>query len=169
MKFGITIKPSMAALHDNIEPEVIPFSPSILKKDAALLDRLVHLWLMLDAEEAKYDAKYGLFFDDPIDLTDLFRKRLLTRSGYYLKYNDEVCGFAIVMDSEYKNAYWLSTLIIDTKYRGKGFGSLFVKTIFELNKPKRAILRVSMNNPAGLALYKKCGFEPISQVMMKPK
>lgn len=160
---------SINSKSDKDTPDIVKFNPTVLSKDKVLLDQLVKLWLILDKDEQGYDKKYGLFFDDNSDLSSVFRKKLLHSSGYYLKYNNECVGFALTKDAEYENTYWISCLVIDNKYRGKGWGTLFINEIFSLNKPKRAVLRVSMNNPIGIALYRKCGFEPISQVMLKSK
>ena len=166
MAFKYSMEPSQSSISS---VKLLPFSPEVLKKDKDLLQQLAELWMQLDATEAKYDEKFGLFFNEMPNPTEEFKKILLHHSGYYLRLDDKAIGFTVVMDSEYKNAYWLSTLIVDSKYRGMGLGRMLIEQIFDKKKPKRAILRVSINNPAGLALYKKCGFEPISQIMVKSK
>ena len=147
--------------------DVRPWTAEDLKKDSALLDRLVELWEQLDDAEDEYDKPFGLRMPDKKGITDFFRKRLLERSGYAIYEGDDVVGFCIVRDAEYENSYFISTLVIDEAHRGKHFGKTLLDYIFQVKKGQHAMLRVSMNNKAGLALYKKCGFIPMSQVMFR--
>ena len=154
---------------DSFHPvgDVRPWTAEDLKKDSALLDRLVELWEQLDEAEDEYDKPFGLRMPDKKGLTDFFRKRLLERNGYAIYEDDEVVGFCIVREAEYENSYFISTLVIDEVHRGKHYGKTLLDYIFQAKKGQHALLRVSMNNKAGLALYKKCGFIPMSQVMFR--
>ena len=147
--------------------DVRPWSSEDLKKDSALLDRFVELWEQLDEAEDEYDKPFGLRMADKKGITDFFRKRLLERDGYAIYEGDKAVGFCIVRDAEYENSYFISTLVIDEEYRGKHYGRTLLDYVFQMNKGRHALLRVSMNNKAGLELYKKCGFIPMSQVMIR--
>lgn len=166
MAFKYSMEPSQSSISS---VKLLPFSPEVLKKDKDLLKQLTDLWIKLEDAEAKYAEKYGLILEETPDLFEQFKEMLADSSGYYLRLNDKAIGFACVTDCEYENAYWLPTIIVDEKYRGMGLGRKLIEYIFNKNKPKRALLSVSLNNPAGLSLYKKCGFEPVSQMMMKSK
>ena len=147
--------------------DVRPWSGDELKKNTALLNRLVALWGQLDDAEEVYDKPFGLKMHESGPRTDFFRKRILASSGYAIYDGDKAVGFCMVKDSEYENTYFISTLVIDEAYRGQHYGQTLLDYIFQVRKGQHVLLRVSMNNKAGLALYKKCGFVPMTQVMFK--
>lgn len=147
--------------------DVRKWSGEDLKKDKSLLDRLVGLWEQLDDAEDEYDKPFGLRMPDKKGLTDFFRKRLLDSHGYVIYDNGKAVGFCMTKQAEYENSYFISVLVIDKAYRGKHFGKTLLEYIFQDKEGQHALLRVSMNNKAGIALYEKCGFIPMSQVMIR--
>ena len=138
-----------------------------LKTDNLLLNRLVELWVQLDDAEDQYDKPFGLRMPDKKGITDLFRKRLLNSSGYAIYDEEKVVGFCITKTAEYENSYFISALVIDRAYRGKNYGKSILDYVIQDKKGQNALLRVSTNNRAGIALYEKCGFVPMSQVMIR--
>jgi len=128
---------------------------------------MVALWVQLDKAEENYDKPFGLVMAANGDLREFFRTKILASSGYILLDGDKCIGMAFTRKSEYENSYHISVVVIDNSYRGKGYGKKLLSYIIEKHKGQKALLRVSMNNPAGLALYKSLGFVPMTQVMIR--
>lgn len=162
----MAFKYSIKSFHPSAD--VRPWSGKDLKDDKDLLNRLVELWVQLDDAEDDYDKPFGLRMPDKKGIEEFFRSTLLKRSGYAVYEGDVVVGFCIIRDAEYENSYFISTLVVDSAYRGKHYGKTLMDYVLNTaRKGQHALLRVSMNNKAGLALYKKCGFVPMSQVMIR--
>lgn len=90
--------------------------------------------------------------------------------------DDHIIGLMIYKEftpdySPYKeSAAWLSTIVVDEKFRKLGVGSRmmsFIKQYVKKNRPViRLMLGVSCHNTAGIALYNKFGFVPVNQGMV---
>jgi len=60
----------------------------------------------------------------------------------------------------------LMTIAVEPKFRGKGLGAALLRACFEdllMTPSKRMILEVAADNPAAIALYRKLGFQQISE------
>lgn len=163
----MAFKYSLEGFHPTAD--VRPWTSEDLKNDSALLDRFVELWWQLDEAEDKYDKPFGirLPLKNRSEQEKFFRKRLLETSGYAVYEGDQCVGFCMVKPCEYEDSYWISTLVIDEEFRGKHYGSALLSYIASVRKGEHCLLRVSMNNKAGLALYKSQGFVPMTQVMIR--
>lgn len=163
----MAIKYSVENLQPNVR--VRNLTPDLLKKDTALLDKLISLWGQLEAAEEVYDKPFGVQLPEgeQVDATEFFRKRLLKSSGYIITADNECVGMALTKQAEYSNAYFISCFVIDENHRGKHYGTTLLTHILKDKRNQKALLRVSLNNKAGLALYKSVGFVPMTQVMIK--
>src|SRR6185437_6186167 len=60
------------------------------------------------------------------------------------------------------NPIYISSVIVDQRYRGKGFGQKMFGILFEMLK-KDALLEVRKNNNLALKLYRQLGFTVIGE------
>ena len=60
----------------------------------------------------------------------------------------------------------LMTIAVDPKFRGKGVGRALMHACFEdlrMTAARRMILEVAADNPSAIALYRRLGFQQISE------
>lgn len=60
----------------------------------------------------------------------------------------------------------LMTIAVEPKYRGKGIGAALMRACFEdllMSPSRRMVLEVAADNPAAIRLYRRLGFEKISE------
>lgn len=90
--------------------------------------------------------------------------------------DDHIIGLMIYKEfpqqyNHYKESMaWLSTIVVDEQFRRLGVASKmmsFIKQYVKKNRPViRLMLGVACHNTAGIALYNKFGFVPVSQGMV---
>ena len=91
--------------------------------------------------------------------------------GYIFEGESDILGYGMVAKSfstEFgKPCMWIEDLYVKDDYRGLGLGSAFLRFVGE--KYPDAILRLEVEeeNERALAVYKKCGFEPLPYMEMK--
>ena len=78
--------------------------------------------------------------------------------------NGEQIGFARVV-TDFTVFSWLSDLVINDHYRGKGLGRWFLDCI--LNHPEIAGTQFVLQTTHGHALYKKFGFQGSEKLMTR--
>lgn len=61
------------------------------------------------------------------------------------------------------NPFYVSSLIIDQRYRGRGFGGKMLEILFEELKHKKVLLEVKKINDPAVKLYRKMGFNIVGQ------
>lgn len=87
----------------------------------------------------------------------------------YLK-DDEVVGLTLMIVSEgLVSTLSLSDLIVDSKYRNKGYGSYILEDSINYAKErkfKNVCLQVFTNNTVARNMYLKRGFKPVTEFMM---
>ena len=140
------------------------------------------LWfkqLMLsDLETMEYNKKYGGTIDFPKEKWDQWLSSWMNNDKKYYRYlvNDETfVGEVAYYYDNYFSSY-IASIIIYSKYRGKGFGKSGLNLLCDAAK-KRGITdlydNISIDNLAGISLFKKCGFieeyRNNEYVMMKKK
>ena len=91
--------------------------------------------------------------------------------GYVFEGSAGILGYGMVAKSfstEFgKPCMWIEDLYVKDEHRGLGLGSAFLRFVEE--KYPNAILRLEVEeeNERALAVYKKCGFEPLPYMEMK--
>ena len=91
--------------------------------------------------------------------------------GYVFEGSAGILGYGMVAKSfstEFgKPCMWIEDLYVKDEHRGLGLGSAFLR--FVEKKYPNAILRLEVEeeNERALAVYKKCGFEPLPYMEMK--
>ena len=98
-----------------------------------------------------------------------FKKHLLESSGYIITADDECVGMALTSPGEYVNSYSIYCFVIDKNHRGKHYGTALMTHVLKDKRNQNALLRVSFNNKAGIALYKSVGFVSMNQTMIHRK
>lgn len=79
---------------------------------------------------------------------------------YVIEIDNKIIGFSSIEFQKWNNSVWLRHIVIDLKYRRKGFGTEFIKKIKEIAKKRRArvlIAETQQKNPA-TSFYSKNGF-----------
>ncbi len=90
--------------------------------------------------------------------------------GYIIEENGSTAGFSFVAKSfstEFgKPCIWIEDIYIKDEYRGKGFGTSFMK--FIIDKYPNAVIRLEAEkeNERAVHVYEKCGFEVIPYMEM---
>jgi GNAT superfamily N-acetyltransferase len=79
--------------------------------------------------------------------------------------NGEQIGFARVV-TDFTVFSWLSDLVIDDKYRGKGLGIWFLECL--LNHPEIGKTQFVLQTTNAHALYEKYGFRESEKIMTRP-
>lgn len=144
------------------------FSGSTLKEDKKLLDRLVALWGQLDKVELGFDKASGLSYPRDNWGPKQWTERLMGCPEIaVIKDGETVVGFAMVRNTGDNDDYYISSVVIDGAYRGKGFGERLMEYIVENRPGQIAWLNVNLHNTAALALYKSLGFQPFTQNMFR--
>ena len=91
--------------------------------------------------------------------------------GYVFEGSAGILGYGMVAKSfstEFgKPCMWIEDLYVKDEHRGLGLGSAFLRFVEE--KYPNAILRLEVEeeNERALAVYNKCGFEPLPYMEMK--
>ncbi len=86
--------------------------------------------------------------------------------GVCLPGDDTLAAFARVV-SDHATMYWLSDVVVDEAFRGRGLGTALVDYV--LSRPAYAGLRGFLITRDAHDLYRKFGFEVVNdRVMVKP-
>ena len=94
---------------------------------------------------------------------------------YFLKVNDEIIGLTVLGGKhQYDNTgFWIIEYGILSEHRGKGYGERFLRKIIDFGRDKFkkevVYLNVATHNTPAYNLYKKIGFDNITQVMLLTK
>ena len=133
------------------------------------LKRLIVLAKQLDKAEAGYEGAYGL---KPRGINeDFFTNKLKRQTAYLASDGKGTVGMALSTPSSanYDNAIdYINMVSVDKKHRGQGIGRRLIRAAIRdsIRKNRTVMLRVNVNNPAGLHLYESMGFKPFSQAMV---
>lgn len=79
--------------------------------------------------------------------------------------NEEPIGFARVV-SDFTVFSWLSDLVIEERYRGKGLGRWFLECI--LNHPELSKTQFVLQTTHAHGLYERYGFRGSEKIMTRP-
>jgi diamine N-acetyltransferase len=79
-----------------------------------------------------------------------------------IRHEGALIGFAMYGYCEKENIYEISSIMIDRKYQGHGYGSEAVKTVLDEMKKiegcREIYLSTDPNNERGIHIYEKMGF-----------
>jgi ribosomal protein S18 acetylase RimI-like enzyme len=136
------------------------------EKDIALAVRIFNIVLKVTDDSFKKSGmkKTASRYTAKEFLSDMKKDRHY--HPYILKLNGKSIGFAELHNSsEEKYGFWISTLGILEKYRGRGYGKRFLKLLIEEGrkkfKKKEAYIQVASHNIAAYNMYKRSGFNEI--------
>ena len=79
---------------------------------------------------------------------------------YTILDNNNIIGFIHIQDLI--DEVDIIDIVIDEKYRRKGYGKSLINYIFDFYKDKKVILEVSVDNEAAVNLYKSLNFSVIN-------
>lgn len=143
--------------------------------DKTEFDKYSSIALKLVNEMTIYQNQYDLEQNKIItmqefkkDLADWYTKN---KSTFFLyEENDTVVGMVVTAQSIYKKSkvIWITTLVVDTSFRSKGYGTYILEDILKHLKSlgyQTVLLRVFCKNTHAYQLYKKLGFTPLDTVL----
>ena len=158
----------------NIDQQEVGFvvhQPEEVKKDKALLEKLIALQIQLFYASDSYDHVYGLRtrkYTAKED-RDTATRLILQSQIYVVMLGDEIAGMCRVMPAEHLDTIYVGGLVIDERYRGQHLGRRLLEHVIKTNSTKNCELGVMLSNKVGLALYESLGFKPISCFMVRKK
>ncbi len=122
---------------------------------------------LLRADQTHLDAIAALereCFPDPWSKAQIVAELANETSSIFVaKLGDEVCGFAI-MRALFDEGE-LFNIAVSANSRKKGVGEKLMQAVTSCAKGQgclKMFLEVRVSNEPAIALYKKCGFEPLS-------
>ena len=80
---------------------------------------------------------------------------------YYIKYNDEICGYMGIHEEKEEKKMFLSKLYLKKEHRGKGYAGQTLKKLFDMSIErglKMVWLTVNKHNEHTIQVYEHVGF-----------
>jgi GNAT superfamily N-acetyltransferase len=133
----------------------------------------------------KLDEKlfnYDYIFDKTLNLSwssknkNYYKKRILGKDSLVLivKFENEIIGFLTATIEKgddwrkIKRIAELESMLIESKYRGKGIGTVLIKEFFKwarLKGIKRAMVTASYENKKAIEIYKRNNFKEYDLIL----
>lgn len=136
------------------------------KEYAKYESTIIRLLNELDKDSTRHDNRMKFRSVQKQFLKSLDKNKTIL---LYLK-DDEVVGLTLMVVSEgLVSTMSISDLIVDSKYRNKGYGSYILEDSINYAKErkfKNVCLQVFTNNTVAKNMYLKRGFKPVTEFMM---
>lgn len=153
--------------------EIISGCPGDILDNEATNAEVCRIWRQLIESEDEYRKEFGIEYKtdypDNQPIIDAIKK---SKSKVYLvkKENGDLIGMACTSDTQFKNIYYISDVVILDEFRGQGIGKVLMQQILEDNVPAVPTLSVELSNKHAVDLYRDLGFTEYSiKMILAPK
>lgn len=119
--------------------------------------------LYIDGYNIHYEGRKDIFPNKSKEELNIDLHRLLNDGNetvFVLIDNDKIISY-LAFEIKHNNTLWIDQLIIDSKYRNKGYGKYFIDEIFKYakkNNYKRVELNCWVFNNNAINFYEELGF-----------
>lgn len=120
-----------------------------------------NFWDAKDLTVSKKQLEYVLDAKTSIGMASVYK----TNKTYVQMEGDISVGLLVLDIDKKKNNYYISIILVDEKYQGRGYGKLIVEFAVNTLKAagaKKLTIGVARENVAAKKIYMNAGFEPFS-------